>query len=79
MSVKWKLGDEFKLFHPRASHVGPDYRDGWNTCFLIAEVEVEKLRARQAVLVELLAMARNYLEGLEIADEIDAALARGEG
>lgn len=29
----WKCGDEFLPFHPSASHVNPDYRDGWNACF----------------------------------------------
>jgi hypothetical protein len=29
----WKLGDEFAPFHPSASHVPPDYRDGWNACY----------------------------------------------
>jgi hypothetical protein len=29
----WKLGNEFLPFHKDASHVNPDYRDGWNDCF----------------------------------------------
>lgn len=29
---RWKLGNEFAPFHPDASHVSPDYRDGWNDC-----------------------------------------------
>lgn len=32
----WKLGDEFLPFHPQASHVPPDYRDGWNRCYFMA-------------------------------------------
>jgi hypothetical protein len=33
---QWKLGDEFLPFHPQASHVPPDYRDGWNRCWWMA-------------------------------------------
>ncbi len=32
----WKVGDEFLPFHPQASHVRPDFRDGWNRCFWMA-------------------------------------------
>lgn len=32
----WKLGDEFLPFHPSASHIPPEYRDGWNYCFVAA-------------------------------------------
>lgn len=41
----YKLGDEFKLFHPCASHVSPDYRDGWNRCWLAAQIEIAHLQA----------------------------------
>ncbi len=30
------VGNEFKPFHPRASHVRPEWRDGWNACFVAA-------------------------------------------
>lgn len=33
---RWKLGDEFLPFHPSASHVPPEYRDGWNRCYWMA-------------------------------------------
>jgi hypothetical protein len=33
---EWKLGDELLPFHPSASHVPPDYRDGWNACYYAA-------------------------------------------
>lgn len=33
---QWKLGNEFLPFHPQASHIRPDYRDGWNDCFRAA-------------------------------------------
>lgn len=29
----WKSGNEFLPYHPSASHVRPDYRDGWNACW----------------------------------------------
>lgn len=32
----WKVGNEFSPFHPQASHVSPDYRDGWNDCYAAA-------------------------------------------
>jgi hypothetical protein len=33
----WKqLKDEFLPFHPDASHVPPDFRDGWNACYRLA-------------------------------------------
>jgi hypothetical protein len=33
---QWKCGDEFLPFHPSASHIPPDYRDGWNNCYWMA-------------------------------------------
>ena len=32
----WKVGREFLPFHPDASHVTPEYRDGWNACYQAA-------------------------------------------
>jgi hypothetical protein len=32
----WKVGNEFAPFHPDASHVPPDWRDGWNACYRAA-------------------------------------------
>ncbi len=29
----WKVGDDLLPFHKAASHVNPDYRDGWNACW----------------------------------------------
>ena len=29
----WKCGDEFLPYHRGASHIRPDYRDGWNACW----------------------------------------------
>lgn len=33
----WKLGNEYLPFHRSASHVSPDYRDGWNACFVAGQ------------------------------------------
>lgn len=33
---QWKCGDEFLPFHPQASHVPAEYRDGWNRCYWMA-------------------------------------------
>ena len=30
------VGNEYKPFHPRASHVRPEWRDGWNACYVAA-------------------------------------------
>lgn len=35
--VAWKSGGEFAPYHPQASHVSPDYRDGWNHCYAAAK------------------------------------------
>lgn len=32
----WKVGREFLPFHPDATHVPPEYRDGWNACYQAA-------------------------------------------
>lgn len=34
----------FEAFHPDASHVTPDYRDGWNHCHAAAQAELARLR-----------------------------------
>ncbi|WP_457325100.1 hypothetical protein, partial [Roseateles sp. P5_E11] len=34
---QWKAGNEFLPYHPQASHVSPDYRDGWNACYRAAK------------------------------------------
>lgn len=47
----WKGGDEFAPFHPSASHIRPDYRDGWNACYAAA-IAYAEARAAHAVAVE---------------------------
>lgn len=37
---RWKVGDEYAPFHRQASHVRPDYRDGWNDCYEAASTAV---------------------------------------
>ncbi len=37
----WKHGNEFLPFHKQASHVNPDYRDGWNACYEMASQTIE--------------------------------------
>jgi hypothetical protein len=52
---KYKAGNEFLPFHPQASHVSPDYRDGWNACWQAAiesrepakDVDMEALKRGQ--------------------------------
>jgi len=45
MSDQWKTGNEFAPYHPSASHIRPDYRDGWNACYELATKEIERLTA----------------------------------
>lgn len=46
---KWKCGNEdFAAFHPQASHVPPDWRDGWNACFKRADEQIRTLSAELA-------------------------------
>ena len=35
-SSAYCVGNEYKPFHPSASHVRPEWRDGWNACFVAA-------------------------------------------
>lgn len=46
MTDQFKAGNEFLPYHPQASHVDPQYRDGWNHCYLLATAEVASLEAR---------------------------------
>jgi hypothetical protein len=43
---QWKCGDEFLPFHPAASHVPPDYRDGWNRCYWMAMDRIKPAESR---------------------------------
>ena len=40
---QWKCAEEFLPYHPQASHVGPDHRDGWNACYRMASAEIKRL------------------------------------
>lgn len=41
---QWKCGDEWLPFHPQASHVPPEYRDGWNCCFARMSAQLHAAR-----------------------------------
>jgi hypothetical protein len=41
----YKSGNEFLLYHPSASHIPPDFRDGWNACFAEAGIHIAQLQA----------------------------------
>lgn len=41
----WKVGNEFARYHPSASHCDPQYRDGWNACYDLAQTELSTVRA----------------------------------
>lgn len=36
--------EAFAPFHPDASHIPPDYRDGWNACYELAQQEMALAR-----------------------------------
>jgi len=38
--VAWKCGNEFAPYHPQASHINPDHRDGWNACYRGAQASL---------------------------------------
>jgi hypothetical protein len=37
-----------EAFHPSASHIHPDYRDGWNQCHAAFQAESKRLATEQA-------------------------------
>jgi len=41
-SSAYCVGNEYKPFHPSASHVRPEWRDGWNACFVAAIAQESK-------------------------------------
>lgn len=41
-SSAYCVGNEYKPFHPSASHVRPEWRDGWNACFVAAIAQERK-------------------------------------
>jgi hypothetical protein len=45
-SERAATADEFAPFHPQASHVNPDYRDGWNACHLAAQSALTAAESR---------------------------------
>lgn len=71
----WKCGDEFAPYHPDASHVSPDYRDGWNHCYRAALASKQAPEGMRLVPVELL---RSFAESSTDANargSADGALA----
>lgn len=37
---QWKCGNEYAPYHPSASHVDPQYREGWNACYQAGRASV---------------------------------------
>ena len=55
----WKSGNrDLQPFHPSASQVSPEYRDGWNRCYLLARAEHQRLHERLAAAVALVTLAQ---------------------
>lgn len=65
---QWKSGDEFAAFHPQASHVDPDYRDGWNACHAQATARIEELQAE----------LQKLKDALKDPTQVHAAMLRGD-
>lgn len=38
----WKTGNECAPYHPQASHVSPEYRDGWNACYRACQPQAQQ-------------------------------------
>ena len=51
----WKQGNEFLPYHPKASHIEPDHRDGWNACYwaCIAASQAGRAEAGMSTLTEV--------------------------
>jgi hypothetical protein len=74
-SEQWKLGNEFAPFHPDASHVSPDYRDGWNACYRAAAKFIAARRTsppaegmpdhaeRRQTLINALVASKSWMRG----------------
>lgn len=67
----WKVGDEFAPYYPQASHVNPDWRDGWNACHTQAAALLRQ-QAERITELEKEALAKpfapdwaGYRQGLE--------------
>lgn len=82
MSEQWKLGRfDFLPFHPAASHINPDYRDGWNHCFKAAEQLRQENKTLRGALERIDKIVGEYtgVAFREISTEARAALARSQG
>lgn len=72
--------DDFAPYHPSASHVPPDYRDGWNACFAAA-LEEREAYARSLVAKErercalMLDEAAQRLLGAKRTNQVDRHVA----
>lgn len=67
--VAWKCGNEFAPYHPQASHINPDHRDGWNACYraaqaslLAKEAECEALREQVVWAMDNMGMRDTHAE-----------------
>ena len=67
LQQEWKQGDEYLPYHPQASHVNPDYRDGWNACYEAALAQPEQPAPTWVPL-----MASDWINILNTASAINA-------
>lgn len=65
---EWKCGNEFEPYHPQASHVSPDYRDGWNACYKIAIDALRRERERADAAITLRKIAHTAKSRAEEAE-----------
>lgn len=79
----WKSGNELLPYHPSASHVSPDQRDGWNWCYVTMlprmkrlEAEVTQARLAPAPLAD--SEAQQLQAVRRAMDDYHAALTRRE-
>jgi hypothetical protein len=72
LPIEWKCGNEWAPFHPQASHIRPDYRDGWNAAYAAAQSRISELEQQLAEAQAKL--QQQALEYLSLCGQQDEAL-----
>lgn len=68
---QWKSGNEFAPYHPSASRIRPEYRDGWNACYAAAQ-------AHNRLLLAAIDAAREVVAAYDAIANTPTALFTGE-
>lgn len=70
----FKVGNEFLPFHHQASHVTPDWRDGWNACYQAAIASRDPLYRATSKLMAQLGAFGEITTRSPLADDVMNAL-----